>query len=101
MFAGFDNPNDVYLFTLKKTFMGKYLFLLAMLSAYCLSGSAQSQTKTANLFNCWGQAALDLWLQKGTEYVSADDGSYAYSKKLSSGRGTLQLPHPLCMECDG
>lgn len=54
-------------------------------------GSILSQTRMANLFNCFGEAFLDLWYQGGTEYVSADDGSYAYSKKLSPSRGTLQL----------
>lgn len=55
------------------------------------SGAIQSQTRTANLFNCYGEAFLDLWYQGGTGYLSGDDGSYAYSKKLSPGRGTLQL----------
>ena len=49
-----------------------------------------SQTKTANLFNCWGEAALDLWFQKGEGYMAANDDSYAYSKKLSAN-GPLQL----------
>ena len=55
------------------------------------AGAILSQTRTANFFNQWGEGILDLWHQKGAQYVSADDGSYAYSKKLSSGRGTLQL----------
>jgi len=55
------------------------------------SASTLSQTKTANLFNCFGEAFLNLWYQEGTQYVIADDGSYAYSNKLSPSRGTLQL----------
>lgn len=64
-----------------------------MLSGYCLPGSAQtlSQTKTANRFNCFGEGFLNLWSKWGVEYVTQDDNSYAYSKSLSSGRGTLQL----------
>jgi hypothetical protein len=56
------------------------------------SGPSQtlSQTKTANLFNCWGEGVLDLWSQKGEGYIAANDGSYAYSKKLSAN-GPLQL----------
>jgi len=55
------------------------------------SATTLSQTKTANLFNCYGESFLDLWYQGGTQYLSADDGSYAYSKKLSPSHGTLQL----------
>ena len=56
-------------------------------------GSILSQARTANLFNCFGEGVLLLWTQAPGEaqFVSADDGSYAYSKTLSSGRGTLQL----------
>lgn len=57
-----------------------------------LAGSSIiSQTKTANLFNCFGEAVLLLWAQGEAQSVSADDGSYAYSSKLSPARGTLQL----------
>jgi hypothetical protein len=74
-------------------FMRKYLFLGVMLSGYYLSGLAQPspQTKTANLFNNISEAYLNLWSQEGPQYVSADDDSYAYSKKLSPKRGTLLL----------
>ena len=73
--------------------MRKYLFLLVMISASYLSSVAQplSQTKTANLFNNISEAYLNLWSQEGPQYVSADDDSYAYSKKLSPKRGTLLL----------
>ena len=54
-------------------------------------GSVISQTRTANLFNNFGGSVLLLWAQGDAQSVSADDGSYAYSKKLSPGRGTLQL----------
>ena len=56
-------------------------------------GSVQSQTRTANLFNCFGEGVLLLWAQApgDAQRVSADDGSYAYSSKLSPSRGTLQL----------
>ena len=52
-----------------------------------------SQTRTANLFNCFGEGVLLLWTQPqgDAKYVSADDGSYAYSKKLSPHNGWLQL----------
>lgn len=51
----------------------------------------QIQTRTANLFNNWGESFLDLWYQAGPQYISADDDSYAYSKRLSRGRGSLAL----------
>ena len=56
-------------------------------------GPIHSQTKTANLFNCFGEGVLLLWTQPqgDAQFVSADDGSYAYSKKLSPGKGILQL----------
>ena len=55
--------------------------------------SGLSQTRTANLFNCFGEGVLLLWTQPqgDAKHVSADDGSYAYSKKLSPQNGTLQL----------
>jgi hypothetical protein len=49
------------------------------------TGSIQSQNRMANLFNNYGEDVLLLWHQGGAQYVSADDGSYAYSKRLSSG----------------
>ena len=55
------------------------------------AGSVLSQTRTANLFNCFGEGVLLLWEAGNNQSVSADDGVYAYSKKLSPGRGTLQL----------
>src|SRR5688572_15488781 len=57
------------------------------------TGSLLSQTRTANLFNCFGEGVLLLWAQApgDAQRVSADDGSYAYSNKLSPSRGTLQL----------
>ena len=56
-------------------------------------GSVLSQTRTGNLFNCFGEGVLLLWAQApgNAQPVSADDGSYAYSSKLSPSRGTLQL----------
>lgn len=56
-------------------------------------GLVLSQTRTANLFNCFGEGVLLLWAQApgDAQSVSADDGSYAYSNKLSPSRGTLQL----------
>ena len=54
-------------------------------------GSLLSQTRTANLFNCFGEGVLLLWAQGDAQSISADDGSYAYSNKLSPSRGTLQL----------
>jgi hypothetical protein len=56
-----------------------------------LAESGLSQTRTANLFNGFGESVLLLWAQGDAQSMSADDGSYAYSKKLSPGRGTLQL----------
>lgn len=51
-----------------------------------------SQTRTSNVFNWNGNNPyVNLWAQEGPGYVSADDGSYAYSKKLSSGRSFLSL----------
>jgi hypothetical protein len=54
-------------------------------------GSLLSQTRTANIFNGFGEAVRLLWAQADYQSVSDDDGSYAYSKKLSPSRGTLQL----------
>ena len=54
-------------------------------------GSFLSQTRTASRFNDIGESYLNLWYQLGPQYVSADDNSYAYSKKLSPQRGYLLL----------
>ena len=55
--------------------------------------SGLSQTRTANLFNCFGEGVLLLWVQPAgdAQHVAADDGVYASSKKLSPRTGTLQL----------
>ena len=55
--------------------------------------SGLSQTRTANLFNCFGEAALLLWVQPAgdAQHVAADDGVDAASKTLSPRIGTLQL----------
>jgi hypothetical protein len=73
--------------------MRKYLLSLAMLFGYFLTAFGQplSQTRTANLFNNTNEAYLNLWAQASSQYFSADDNSYAYSKKLSSHRGFLLL----------
>ena len=55
------------------------------------TGSILSQTRTASQFNNIGEAYLNLWYQPGPQYVSADDNSYAYSKKLTQQRGWLLL----------
>jgi hypothetical protein len=71
--------------------MKKKLLFLVILSIYCQFVVAQSQTKTANLFNWNNNPYLNLWAQEGPQYVSADDNLFAYSKKLSSGRSFLSL----------
>jgi hypothetical protein len=50
-----------------------------------------SQTKTGSLFNNWGEAIANYWLQASAQNFSADDNSYAYSKKLSRARNQLPL----------
>jgi len=55
------------------------------------SVSTLSQTKTANRFNWNGNPYMNLWQIEGAQYVSANDNSFAYSKKLSSGRSFLSL----------
>jgi len=50
-----------------------------------------SQTKTGSLFNNWGESIANFWLQAGAQHFSADDDSYAYSKKLSHARSSLPL----------
>ena len=56
-----------------------------------LTVSGLSQTKTGNLFNNWGESIANFWLQAGAQHFSADDDSYAYSKKLSHVRSQLPL----------
>ena len=55
------------------------------------SASTLSQTKTASRFNWNGNPYMNLWQIEGAQYVSANDNSFAYSKKLSSGRSFLSL----------
>jgi len=55
------------------------------------SALALSQTRTANRFNWNGNPYMNLWEKEGAQYVSANDNSFAYSKKLSSGRSYLSL----------
>ena len=62
-----------------------------MSSGVNLATSALSQTKTGNLFNNWGGSIANFWLQASAQHFSADDDSYAYSKKLSPGRSFLSL----------
>jgi len=71
--------------------MKRDLFLLIMLSVCCQIVVAQSQTKTAYVFNWNGNPYLNLWAREGAQYVSADDNSYAYSKRLTAGRNFLSL----------
>jgi hypothetical protein len=56
-----------------------------------VSASSLSQTKTANRFNWNGNPYMNLWQIEGAQYLSANDNSFAYSKKLSSGRSFLSL----------
>ena len=55
------------------------------------SVSTVSQTRTANRFNWNGNPYMNLWQIEGSQYVSANDNSFAYSKKLSAGRSFLSL----------
>ena len=55
------------------------------------SASTISQTRTANRFNWNGNPYMNLWEREGAQYVSANDNSFAYSKKLSPGRSFLSL----------
>src|SRR5687768_11780556 len=101
---------DTYLFPSIKRMIG--LLLVLVLFANCtkepvpstpesvvMAGSEASaisglsQTRTANLFNCFGEGVLLLWVQPAgdAQYIAADDGVYASSKKLSPRTGTLQL----------
>ena len=73
--------------------MRKYLLLAVIISANYFSGIAQTstQTRTATLFNDFHEAYIDSWIQEGPEYLSADDNSYAYTRKLSGGRSSATL----------
>jgi hypothetical protein len=56
-----------------------------------LNAAVLFQTKTGNLFNNWGESIANYWLQANAQNFSADDDSYAYSKKLSRARSQLPL----------
>lgn len=56
-----------------------------------LAAVGLSQTKTGNRFNNWGESIANYWLQASAQNFSADDNSYAYSKKLSHTRNQLPL----------
>jgi hypothetical protein len=73
--------------------MRKYLLLAVILSANYFSGFTQtsSQTRTATLFNDIDESYIDSWIQEGPEYLSADDNSYAYTRKLSGARSNAIL----------
>jgi hypothetical protein len=66
--------------------MRKYLFLLVMLLAYCLSGFAQSQTKTATYLNNLNQFQQVYGNQNypraRPQDVAVDDNIYTCSSKL-------------------
>ena len=70
--------------------MKKNLIVLVM-SGYCMACLAQSQTRTAALFNWNKNPYQNLWAQEGSQYLAADDNSYAYSKSLSAGQSFLSL----------
>src|SRR4030095_12255875 len=67
--------------------MRRYLFLAISLLASYFSGFAQisSQTRTATLLNNFGGVYVNSFPKASAQDVAADDGVYAYSKKLSSG----------------
>jgi hypothetical protein len=72
--------------------MMKLLFLLLLVSGSAISASAQSsQTSTGTLFNDFGFVYLNNWARYGPSYIAADDDVFAYSKKLSTGQGLLQM----------
>ena len=68
--------------------MRKYLFLVAMLSAYCLSGFAQSQTRTATFLNNLNQFQQVFGNQNYPralpQDVAVDDNIYTCSSKLTA-----------------
>ena len=63
--------------------MLKNLSILLTLSACCLQGLTQSQTRTAALFNWNGNPYANYWQEEGAPLVAANDNIYAYSKKLT------------------
>lgn len=74
--------------------MRKYLLLLAFASLnfyWVQSQQVFSQTKTATLFNNISESYLNMWDQSGVQYFSADDNSFAFSKKLAAKRSALFL----------
>src|SRR5215813_15546636 len=74
--------------------MRKNLLLLAFASVnfyWVHSQQFLSQTKTATLFNNINESYLDMWAQSGAQYFSADDNSFAFSKKLAANRSALFL----------
>ncbi len=73
--------------------MRKYLYLVTLFSAYNLAVLAQtsSQTRTANLFNSITEAFQNNWSQATVQNFSADDNSFAVSKKLAPKHGFLLL----------
>lgn len=74
--------------------MKKHLFMVLLFSIHHLAAPAQnlSQTRTAHVFNWNGNNPyLNLWFREGPQYVSADDNSYAYSKKLTTNNWALFL----------
>jgi len=74
--------------------MRKYLFLVVMLSAYCLSGFAQSQTRTAtflnNLNNFQQVFGNQNYPRANPEDVAADDNIYTCSSKLPAVRDSTK-----------
>ena len=54
-----------------------------------LALSGLSQTKSGNRFN--DPIPYDMWSQANPQYFSADDNSYAISKKLSSGQSPIPI----------
>lgn len=65
--------------------MRKYLLSMVILSVNYFSGFAQtlSQTKTATVLNNFGGLFVDSYPKASASDVQADDGIYAYTKKLS------------------
>ena len=54
-----------------------------------LATTVLSQTKSGNKFN--DPISYDMWSQANPQYFSADDNSYAISKKLSSGQSSIPI----------
>lgn len=72
--------------------MRKYLYSLLLLSAYCLSGFGQSQTRTATFLNNLGNFrqvfGSQNYARASAEAVAADDDVYASTKKLNAASRT-------------